>query len=59
MTGLIGLQRDEEVGVYGFIFYKDNGWVSVIIDESVHVFLQNFVIPQTSLMVTLPFVQRS
>ncbi|KAJ2930752.1 hypothetical protein H1R20_g6335, partial [Candolleomyces eurysporus] len=39
--------RDEEVGVYGFVFYKDNGWVSVIIDESVHVL---FILgPQTSL----------
>lgn len=26
-------QRDEAVGVYGFIFYQDKGWVSVIIDE--------------------------
>ncbi|KAJ3521718.1 hypothetical protein NMY22_g12197 [Coprinellus aureogranulatus] len=25
--------RDEEVGVYGFIFYRDDGWVSVIIDD--------------------------
>jgi len=26
-------QRDEEAGVYGFIFYRDCYWVSVIIDE--------------------------
>ncbi|KAG8882799.1 hypothetical protein FRB97_007733 [Tulasnella sp. 331] len=25
--------RDEKVGVYGFIFYRDCGWVDVIIDD--------------------------
>jgi hypothetical protein len=25
--------RDEKVGVYGFIFFRDAGWVTVIIDE--------------------------
>ncbi|KAG9026669.1 hypothetical protein FRB95_008568 [Tulasnella sp. JGI-2019a] len=25
--------RDEQVGVYGFIFYRDSGWVDVIIDD--------------------------
>ncbi|KAF7371261.1 Cysteine proteinase [Mycena sanguinolenta] len=25
--------RDEEIGVYGFIFFKDDHWVSVIIDD--------------------------
>jgi hypothetical protein len=28
-------QRDEEVGVYGFIFFRDNGWVNVVVDECV------------------------
>lgn len=32
------LQRDEEVGIYGFIFYRDCYWVSVIVDEWVSVF---------------------
>jgi hypothetical protein len=27
------LQRDEQVGVYGFIFWRDAGWVDVIVDE--------------------------
>lgn len=27
------LQRDEEVGVYGFIFFRDSHWLNVIIDE--------------------------
>ena len=26
-------QRDEEVGIYGFIFFRDSHWVNVIIDE--------------------------
>ncbi|KIO31140.1 hypothetical protein M407DRAFT_68249 [Tulasnella calospora MUT 4182] len=25
--------RDEQVGVYGFIFFRDSGWVDVIIDD--------------------------
>jgi len=25
--------KDEQVGVYGFIFFRDAAWVSVIIDE--------------------------
>ncbi|KAG8903529.1 hypothetical protein FRB99_003160 [Tulasnella sp. 403] len=25
--------RDEKVGVYGFIFFRDSGWVDVIIDD--------------------------
>lgn len=29
----ICVARDELVGVYGFVFYKDSGWVSVIIDD--------------------------
>lgn len=27
------LQRNEKVGVYGFIFWRDSGWVDVVIDE--------------------------
>ncbi|KAH6908345.1 hypothetical protein BKA70DRAFT_1400476 [Coprinopsis sp. MPI-PUGE-AT-0042] len=29
----ICVARDEAVGVYGFIFYRDSGWTSVIIDD--------------------------
>ncbi|KAG6872160.1 hypothetical protein C0995_012478 [Termitomyces sp. Mi166 len=25
--------RDEEVGVYGFIFFRDNRWVNVVVDD--------------------------
>ncbi|KAF9552248.1 cysteine proteinase [Agrocybe pediades] len=27
------VHRDEQVGVYGFIFFRDNAWVTVIIDD--------------------------
>ena len=30
-----GKKRDEEVGVYGFIFFRDAAWTKVIIDEYV------------------------
>jgi len=29
----ICVARDEQVGVYGFIFHQDGGWVSVIVDD--------------------------
>ena len=32
------LKRDEEVGVYGFIFFRDSSWVTIIIDECVLLF---------------------
>lgn len=31
-------QRDEEVGVYGFIFFKNGSWITVIIDEYAFLF---------------------
>ncbi|CAE6502868.1 unnamed protein product [Rhizoctonia solani] len=36
MKGLINricVHRDERIGVYGFVFYRDSGWVDVIIDD--------------------------
>ncbi|KAG8933072.1 hypothetical protein FRC03_008687 [Tulasnella sp. 419] len=29
----ICVARDEDVGIYGFIFWRDSGWVNVIIDD--------------------------
>ncbi|KZV99802.1 cysteine proteinase, partial [Exidia glandulosa HHB12029] len=29
--------RDEKVGVYGFIFYRDSGWVDVVIDDLLYI----------------------
>ncbi|KAJ2912950.1 hypothetical protein MD484_g7458, partial [Candolleomyces efflorescens] len=28
--------RDEQVGVYGFIFFRDNAWVTVVIDDMLY-----------------------
>ncbi|KAG2011227.1 hypothetical protein CC2G_011370 [Coprinopsis cinerea AmutBmut pab1-1] len=28
--------RDEKVGVYGFIFFRDNSWVTVVIDDMLY-----------------------
>jgi len=30
------VDRDEKVGVYGFIFFRDNAWVTVIIDDMLY-----------------------
>ncbi|KAG8742060.1 hypothetical protein FRC12_015450, partial [Ceratobasidium sp. 428] len=45
MEGLIDricVARDEEVGVYGFVFYRDSGWVDVIIDDLLFVKIPKF-----------------
>ncbi|KZV99799.1 cysteine proteinase [Exidia glandulosa HHB12029] len=34
--------RDEKVGVYGFIFYRDSGWVDVIIDDLLFVSIPKY-----------------
>ncbi|KAG8762771.1 hypothetical protein FRC12_008856 [Ceratobasidium sp. 428] len=34
--------RDEQVGVYGFIFYRDSGWVDVIIDDLLYTKIPKF-----------------
>ncbi|KAJ3515588.1 hypothetical protein NLJ89_g1665 [Agrocybe chaxingu] len=34
--------RDEKVGVYGFIFFRDNRWVNVIIDDQLFCSLPKF-----------------
>lgn len=31
----ICVERDEEMGIYGFIFWRDSGWVGVIVDDLV------------------------
>ncbi|KAF9529609.1 hypothetical protein CPB83DRAFT_259893 [Crepidotus variabilis] len=28
--------RDEQVGIYGFIFFRDNAWVTVVIDDMLY-----------------------
>ncbi|RXW23954.1 hypothetical protein EST38_g1918 [Candolleomyces aberdarensis] len=32
----ICVARDEQVGIYGFIFYQDRGWVGVIVDDMLY-----------------------
>ncbi|KAJ7125785.1 cysteine proteinase [Mycena crocata] len=34
--------RDEEIGIYGFIFYKDDHWVHVIIDDLLYTAIPKF-----------------
>ncbi|KAG9054724.1 hypothetical protein FS842_004317 [Serendipita sp. 407] len=38
----ICVERDEAVGVYGFIFFRDNTWVDVIIDDQLFVQIPKF-----------------
>ncbi|TFK23791.1 cysteine proteinase, partial [Coprinopsis marcescibilis] len=38
----ICVSRDEEVGVYGFIFYTNNGWESIIIDDLLYTRIPKF-----------------
>ncbi|CAG8472191.1 9508_t:CDS:2 [Ambispora leptoticha] len=32
----ICVSRDEEVGVYGFIFFKDGDWISTVVDDQLY-----------------------
>ncbi|KDN33814.1 hypothetical protein RSAG8_13101, partial [Rhizoctonia solani AG-8 WAC10335] len=44
-VGLINricVHRDEQVGVYGFLFYRDSGWVEVIIDDLLYTRIPKF-----------------
>ncbi|EEB89873.1 hypothetical protein MPER_11985 [Moniliophthora perniciosa FA553] len=34
--------RDEEIGVYGFIFFRDASWVTVIIDDFLYTHIPKF-----------------
>lgn len=34
--------RDERVGVYGFIFYRDCGWVDVVVDDLLYVSIPKY-----------------
>jgi len=34
--------RDEEVGVYGFVFFRDGEWVSVVIDDFLYVDVSDY-----------------
>ncbi|KAJ2930744.1 hypothetical protein H1R20_g6338, partial [Candolleomyces eurysporus] len=38
----ICVARDEQVGIYGFIFYGDKGWSSVIVDDMLYTKIPKF-----------------
>ncbi|KAG8709774.1 hypothetical protein FRC08_018066, partial [Ceratobasidium sp. 394] len=38
----ICVARDEKVGVYGFIFYRDSGWVDVIVDDLLYISIPKY-----------------
>ncbi|RXW23953.1 hypothetical protein EST38_g1919 [Candolleomyces aberdarensis] len=38
----ICVARDEQVGIYGFIFYGDKGWSSVIVDDMLYTQIPKF-----------------
>ncbi|KAJ2916560.1 hypothetical protein MD484_g3875, partial [Candolleomyces efflorescens] len=38
----ICVARDEQVGIYGFIFYRDKGWTSVIVDDMLYTNIPKF-----------------
>ncbi|CUA77397.1 hypothetical protein RSOLAG22IIIB_12736 [Rhizoctonia solani] len=45
MEGLINricVHRDEQVGVYGFVFYRDSGWIDIIIDDLLYTRIPKF-----------------
>ncbi|KAG9093462.1 hypothetical protein FRC07_011459, partial [Ceratobasidium sp. 392] len=38
----ICVARDEQVGVYGFVFYRDCGWVEVVVDDLLFVSIPKY-----------------
>jgi hypothetical protein len=34
--------RDEECGVYGFVFHRDGDWVSVVVDDNMYLLAEDF-----------------
>ncbi|RAK77224.1 cysteine proteinase [Aspergillus fijiensis CBS 313.89] len=38
----ICLARDEECGVYGFVFYRDGEWVSTVVDDNLYLAHEDF-----------------
>ncbi|CAE6382095.1 unnamed protein product [Rhizoctonia solani] len=38
----ICVHRDQEVGVYGFLFYRNSGWVDIIIDDLLYTRIPKF-----------------
>ncbi|CAH0002023.1 unnamed protein product [Clonostachys byssicola] len=38
----ICVARDEECGVYGFVFYRDGEWISTVIDDNLYLIHEDF-----------------
>ncbi|CAE7122540.1 unnamed protein product [Rhizoctonia solani] len=38
----ISVVREEKVGVDGFIFYRDSGWVDVTVDDLLYISIPNY-----------------
>jgi hypothetical protein len=38
----ICVARDEECGVYGFVFYRDGGWISTVVDDNLYLTNEDF-----------------
>lgn len=39
----ICVARDEECGIYGFVFYRDGEWISTVIDDNLYLANEDFV----------------
>jgi hypothetical protein len=38
----ICVARDEECGVYGFVFYRDGGWIPTVVDDNLYLTNEDF-----------------
>ncbi|KAK3314617.1 hypothetical protein B0H66DRAFT_481253 [Apodospora peruviana] len=38
----ICVARDEEVGVYGFVFYRDGEWINTVVDDNLYLISDDF-----------------
>ena len=38
----ICVERDEECGVYGFVFYRDGEWISTVVDDNLYLTKPDF-----------------
>ncbi|CAE6382108.1 unnamed protein product [Rhizoctonia solani] len=42
LVNRICVHKDQEVGVYGFVFYRDSGWIDVVIDDLLYTRIPKF-----------------
>ncbi|CZR37678.1 uncharacterized protein FPRO_07131 [Fusarium proliferatum ET1] len=41
-AGTICVAYDEDCGVYGFVFYRDGGWISTVVDDKLYLTKEDF-----------------